>query len=52
MSKTNNAKTLCATVECGSMSFECKEGTCVDKNKKCDGSFDCPDKSDEEKCGT
>lgn len=33
-----------------SLSFDCGTGLCINKDWKCDGAADCPDKSDEQNC--
>ena len=30
--------------------FNCKDGTCISMEKRCDSKFDCPDSSDEDEC--
>uniref|UniRef100_A0A3Q2DHQ2 EGF-like domain-containing protein n=1 Tax=Cyprinodon variegatus TaxID=28743 RepID=A0A3Q2DHQ2_CYPVA len=37
---------------CGDYSFECDEGRCRPNSYRCDGIFDCVDKTDEANCGT
>ena len=37
---------------CGPTEFQCHDGACIDIQLKCDGQFDCTDKSDEYLCGT
>jgi len=36
---------------CGPNEFRCYDGACIDIHLKCDGQFDCTDKSDEYLCG-
>ncbi|CAH3046479.1 unnamed protein product [Pocillopora meandrina] len=55
---TTNAKTLPSTpvptittaTPCLLNQFQCSDGSCIRKAWRCDGSFDCLDNSDEEKC--
>ncbi|XP_047480543.1 glutamate-gated chloride channel-like [Penaeus chinensis] len=35
---------------CGHDQFTCSDGLCISKDKRCDLSLDCPDKSDEANC--
>lgn len=35
---------------CNPDDFVCKNGQCINYNKKCDGLFDCRDASDEMNC--
>ena len=37
--------------ECSDSEFPCKDNTCVDIRRYCDGAFDCHDGSDELDCG-
>jgi hypothetical protein len=37
---------------CSDYEFECDDGYCIDKTKRCDGTFDCADNSDEKQCPT
>ena len=37
---------------CDLEEFQCGSGHCVEKAVRCDGNFDCMDKSDEEQCIT
>lgn len=37
-------------VICTADHFQCSNSLCIDKNKQCDGSIDCIDKSDELNC--
>ena len=34
-------------IECRGDEFTCKDGSCIPMDKECDKSFDCKDKSDE-----
>ena len=36
---------------CSPSEFRCYDGACIDIHLKCDGQFDCTDKSDEYLCG-
>jgi len=37
---------------CPKEKFQCQQdGTCIPQNWRCDGHYDCDDKSDEESCG-
>ena len=35
---------------CSEYEIQCDDGSCVDIRLKCDGRFDCPDRSDELDC--
>ncbi|XP_074655735.1 basement membrane-specific heparan sulfate proteoglycan core protein-like [Tubulanus polymorphus] len=37
-------------VTCTSAQFRCADGTCIDRRRKCDRRYDCPDQSDEQNC--
>lgn len=37
---------------CSSDQFQCKDNRCINKQWRCDGDYDCDDKSDEFLCGT
>ncbi|XP_030849653.1 MAM and LDL-receptor class A domain-containing protein 2 [Strongylocentrotus purpuratus] len=36
---------------CDPNSYQCKNGSCIDKNLRCDGTPDCPENEDEMNCG-
>ena len=39
------------TTGCTENHFQCKDGTCIDIDFKCDREYDCDDESDEHDCG-
>merc|ERR1719445_571552 len=52
--RLNNADRRLSLTNCvkpdGTTDFTCRDGTCVEINKLCDLSVDCPDRSDEKDC--
>ena len=38
-------------IGCTENHFQCKDGTCIDIDMKCDREYDCDDESDEHNCG-
>jgi len=38
--------------ECAYYEFACNDGACVDDRRRCDGHYDCRDRSDELDCGS
>ena len=40
------------TVSCQSGAFRCNNGTCILSSRRCDGTVDCIDDSDETGCGS
>lgn len=48
---SNNGSTIHAspavTLDCAEYEFQCADGSCIDVRRKCDGSEQCPDGSDE-----
>jgi len=39
------------TTECEATEFRCADGSCIERQLRCDGSYDCWDESDEHECG-
>ncbi len=46
----SSARLKLSLTSCSSNTFNCDDGTCIDLEKRCDGSCDCPDESDENNC--
>ena len=51
ISEYNILVTIC-TVSCQSTAFQCSNGTCIFFSRRCDGTVDCIDDSDETGCGS
>ena len=43
---------ILSTVSCQSGAFRCNNGTCILSSRRCDGTVDCIDNSDETGCGS
>ena len=46
----NSYTTLLTFSACTSLQYTCEDGNCVNMEQRCDGKFDCYDKTDEKEC--
>ncbi|EDO34304.1 predicted protein [Nematostella vectensis] len=48
---TSSCQEFVLVSTCPGSKYECRDGTCIDRNEHCNGKIDCPDASDEKGCG-
>lgn len=55
MHKTNSDELViivCIFLACSERQLQCSDGSCIDRNKQCDGVDDCADGLDEHNCSS